>query len=203
MSGRRRWGVWGVGPRIILVTIVVYIVLAVLTLVVPSLRFSGHRPLLLSVLSWALIIGAVVVWFLAIRRMRAANMGGYLETAGMFAYVRNPIYSAFIFVECPGLVLALWAWPGLVLPFVAFGLYRLWIPAEEEVLRRRHGVYYEIYVRRVPGLVPRRPRPEPPTGGPGAAGSRGPGAGGKAGQRPRRASRPATKGRDRSHLRGL
>ena len=198
---RRQWGVWGVGPRIVLATVAVYLALAVLTAVVPSLRISPHRPLWLSVLAWALIIAAVVIWFVVIRRLRAAYAAGYLETSGPFAWVRNPIYSAFIFIECPGLVLALWSWPGLALPFVAYGLYRLWIPAEEELLRRRFGDYYGVYRRRVPGLVPRRPRAERPSGtGAGTATGRGRRAAQGTERRPRRSGRS---GRDRSHLRGL
>ena len=183
---RRPWGVWGVGPRIVLVTVAVYLTFAIVTAVVPSLHFGAHRPVWVSALSWALIIAAVVIWFVVIRRMRAAYGAGYLETSGLFAWVRNPIYSAFIFVECPGLVLALWSWPALALPFVAYGLYRLWIPAEEELLRERFGPLYEAYYRRVPGLVPRRPRPEPP----------------QRPVRPQRACRGGS-GRTGSHLRGL
>jgi protein-S-isoprenylcysteine O-methyltransferase Ste14 len=159
-TGRRRWGVWGVGPRIVLAAVAVYLVLALATAAAPSLRFSAHRPYVLGALSLVLIVAAVIVWLLAIRRMRAAYAGGYLETQGMFAWVRNPIYAAFILVECPGLALALWSWPAPALPFVAYGLYRLWIPAEERELVRRFGAQYEAYRRRVSGLVPRRPRPE-------------------------------------------
>jgi len=205
VSERRRWGVWGVGPRIVLATMAAYIVIVLLALVVPSLRISSHRPMAANVAAWILIISAVVVWFAAIRRMRAANAGGYLETTGMFAYVRNPIYSAFIFVECPGLVLAAWAWPAFVLPVVAYGFFRLWIPSEEHQLRDRYGPLYEVYVRRVPALVPRRPRDV--AAGAGSAGL----GGGKAAQQAaarkaaaaRAASRARRGGKDRSHLRGL
>lgn len=206
MNGRREWGVWGIGPRIVIVTMGVYLAILVATWLVPSLRFSDHRPLALGQLAWLLIIAGIVIWFLAVRRLRAAYAAGYLETTGMFAWVRNPIYSAFIFIECPGLALALWAWPAISLPFVAYVLYVLWIPAEEDLLLRRFGAHYEVYRRRVPGLVPRPPawqrRGGPGAGppGPGAGGGRGSGRGSGA-----RRSRSLRRGTDRSkrHLRGL
>jgi Mn2+/Fe2+ NRAMP family transporter len=85
VNGRRRWGVWGVGPRIVLVTVAVYLGLAIVTAVVPSLRFTTHRSVWVSALSWMLIIAAVVIWFIVIRRMRAAYAAGCLEKSGLFA----------------------------------------------------------------------------------------------------------------------
>jgi protein-S-isoprenylcysteine O-methyltransferase Ste14 len=201
---RRRWGVWGVGPRIVISGVVLYAVIAVLVWRYPWLAFSAERPFFVGGIGWLLIVAAIVVWLVAIRRMRAAYQGGYLETGGVFAWVRNPIYSAFIFIECPGLVLWLWAWPALALPFVAYGLYRHYIPREEEGLRRTFGAAYDAYRRRVPALVPRRPHPQgrPPSGdGSGEPPDR------RAAARRAAAARSVARrgGKDRSdsHLRGL
>lgn len=101
-----------------------------------------------------LALAAVVVWIVVIREVRPAYIAGRLVTGGLFAHVRNPIYSAFIFLECPGLALLLWSWPGLALPLVAYALYRRWIPLEEARLHQRFGAEYAAYRRRVPALVP-------------------------------------------------
>src|SRR5665647_2032745 len=76
---------------------------------------------------------------------RPAYFAGRLVTGGLFAHVRNPIYSAFIFLECPGLALLLWSWPGLALPLVAYAAYRRWISLEEARLQQRFGAEYAAY----------------------------------------------------------
>jgi len=172
MNGVRQ-GQWRIGPRVVVVTLGVYIGLVILVWLEPWLRFSAQRPLAVTGLAWLLIIAAVVVSFLVVRRVRIAAAMGYLDTDGVFAYVRHPIYAAFIFVECPGLALALWAWPGLALPLVAYGLYRLWVPVEEEELWQRFGSQYGAYCRQVRGVVPiRRHVKEPPRGQAGRSGPR-------------------------------
>ncbi len=76
-------------------------------------------------------------------------------TTGIFARVRHPIYADFIFLTCPAVVLVAWAWPMLALPFVAYGLYRLFIGGEEARLIEEFGAAYTAYRERVPALVPR------------------------------------------------
>ena len=78
--------------------------------------------------------------------------------------MRHPIYTAFIFVQCPGLILWLWGWPALVLPFAAYGLYRSAVRREERRLYEHFGPSYEAYRRTVPALVPRLRR-RPPLAG--------------------------------------
>lgn len=163
MRRRGGWGVWGVGPRIVVSTTVVALVLAVITQHYPALLISMRRPPVARIAGTALIAAAVAIWFVVISLVRSAYVHDQLVTSGVFAHVRNPIYSVFIFLTCPGLVLFLWSWPAFALPLLAYSLYRLFIPAEEAVLLERFGWEYAAYRRRVPGLVPAwRGRPAPP-----------------------------------------
>jgi protein-S-isoprenylcysteine O-methyltransferase Ste14 len=157
MNGRRPWGVWGVGPRIVMATAGCFVLLLALGATFPALRIGERPPEALATLAGILMAVAVVVWIVVIREVRPAHFAGRLVTGGLFAHVRNPIYSAFIFLECPGLALLLWSWPGLALPLVAYALYRRWIPLEEARLQQRFGAEYAAYRRRVPGLAPRLP----------------------------------------------
>jgi protein-S-isoprenylcysteine O-methyltransferase Ste14 len=68
--------------------------------------------------------------------------------------VRHPIYPTYIFLVCPAIVIAFASWPGLSIPFVAYGLYRLLIPREEARLEAVFDAHRE-YRRRVRGLVAR------------------------------------------------
>src|SRR5665647_3013607 len=101
----------------------------------PALRIGERPPEALATLAGILMAAAVVVWIVVIHEVRPAHFAGRLVTGGLFAHVRNPIYSAFIFLECPGLALLAWSWPGLALPLVAYALYRRWIPLEEARLQ--------------------------------------------------------------------
>jgi hypothetical protein len=116
--------------------------------------------------------------------------------------VRHPIYSAFIFLQCPGLILWLWGWPALVLPFAAYVLYRSAVGREEERLREHFGPLYEAYRRQVPALVPwSRRRRQPPPGAGGELVDR------RVSARKAAAARAAARRRGKdhsdSHLRGL
>jgi type VI protein secretion system component VasK len=84
-AARRRWGVWGAGPRIVMVTVAVYLLIVVSAAAVPVLHVGGARPFRSSALAWLLIVGAVVAWFLVIRRVRTAYNLGRLDTSGVFA----------------------------------------------------------------------------------------------------------------------
>jgi protein-S-isoprenylcysteine O-methyltransferase Ste14 len=161
MSDRRPWGVWGVGPRIVIATVGCFVLLLALGATFPALRMGERTPAALATLAGILVAAAVAVWIVVIREVRPAHFAGRLVTGGLFARVRNPIYSAFIFLACPGLAILLWSWPGLALPLVAYALYRRLIPLEEARLEQCFGAEYAAYRRRVPALVPhlRAPRP--------------------------------------------
>jgi len=155
VSDRRPWGVWGVGPRIVIATVGCFVLLLAVGAIFPALRLGERPPAALATLAGILLAATVAVWIVVIREVRPAHFAGRLVTRGLFARVRDPVYSAFIFLGCPGLALLLWSWPGLALPLVAYALYRRWIPLEEARLRQRFGAEYAAYRRRVPALVPR------------------------------------------------
>jgi protein-S-isoprenylcysteine O-methyltransferase Ste14 len=156
------------GTRVVLIGLGLYALVAALIWLFPALRFTPYRPVWAGLGGWALLVASLVVWFVAARATRAAYSMGRLPTTGLFALVRHPIYSAFIFVQSPGLLLWLWGWPALVLPFAAYGLYRSAVAREEERLSEHFGPLYEAYRRQVPALVPwprRRRQPPPGAGG--------------------------------------
>ena len=192
----------GEGTRIVLTGLGLYVAVAVLIWLLPVLRFSAQRPSWAGVAGWLLLLLSLALWVVAARATRAAYAAGRFPDSGLFALVRHPIYSAFILVQCPGLILWLWGWPALVLPFAAYALYRSAVRREEARLYEHFGPAYEVYRRAVPALVPwPRRRPEPP-----------PGAGGELVNRTvaarkaaaaRSAARRGDKDRSDSHLRGL
>jgi protein-S-isoprenylcysteine O-methyltransferase Ste14 len=199
--GRRPRMSMSQGTRVLLISLGLYVLIAVLIWLFPALRFTPVRPAWAGAAGWVLLLASLGVWFVAARTMRAAYGAGQLPTTGLFGLVRHPIYSAFILLQGPGLILWLWGWPALVLPFAAYGLSRSAIRSEEERLSEHFGPLYETYRRRVPALLPwPRRRPQPPPGAGGELVNR------KVASRKAAASRSAARRRkdgSDSHLRGL
>ncbi len=81
----------------------------------------------------------------------------HLVVRGMYRYVRNPMYLAVLAAICgQGLLLGrpvLFGYGAVVA--VLFAAFVHWY--EQPSLRRRFGSQYEVYLRDVPGWLPRRP----------------------------------------------
>jgi len=81
VSGRRAWGVWGVGPRIVIATVGCFVLLRVLGATFPALRMGERPPVALATLA-GILMAAVVVWIVVIREVRPAHFAGRLVTGG-------------------------------------------------------------------------------------------------------------------------
>lgn len=77
-----------------------------------------------------------------------------LITSGVYSLVRNPVYSAFIFIFT-GILLLTANLYLLILPFVFwFFLTILMKNTEEKWLKNEFGKEYEIYLREVNRVIP-------------------------------------------------
>jgi len=75
-------------------------------------------------------------------------------TAGVFALVRHPLYSAMIVLNLPGIALLTRSWPLFLMPLVAYTVFKLLIHREDEYLDRRFGRAYLDYRARVNEVIP-------------------------------------------------
>jgi protein-S-isoprenylcysteine O-methyltransferase Ste14 len=96
----------------------------------------------------------VPMWLTAAITVRRAYNRDELATAGVFGLVRNPIYSAMIVLNLPGIALLTRSWPLLLMPLVAYTIFKLLIHREDEYLERRFGQAYLDYRARVNELIP-------------------------------------------------
>ena len=80
---------------------------------------------------------------------------GKLITGGLFRFVRNPIYSAWILFIIPGLALLTNSWIFLGTPFVTYLAFKVFIKKEEEYLTERFGQEYLDYIAETNQLLPR------------------------------------------------
>lgn len=122
---------------------------------VPVARIPALRVPML-VVGIGLIVLGVAFWWSAVfqTRVEAHIKNNTLVTTGVYAWVRNPIYSALGMICAGALLLAgnLWL---LLLPvlFWAF-LTVLMKHTEEKWLRQLHGQTYLAYCRRVNRCIP-------------------------------------------------
>jgi MFS family permease len=114
---------------------------------------------------WSIAIGAVIQvlgGLLLIASLRVYSAGEHLVTRGPYRWVRHPFYLGVLLMLL-GAIVALRAWPALILLFVAARLTVRRARVEEHNLRVEFGSSYDAYAARVPFLLPLAP-PLPPGG---------------------------------------
>lgn len=120
----------------------------------------GMFRMLFVVMGAVFIILGIWLWYSAVLRARVDEYikSNTLVTTGVYAWVRNPIYSA-ILLACTGILLFADNFWLLILPPV----YWLWMTVlmkqtEEKWLARLHGEEYAVYCRRVNRCIPWFPK---------------------------------------------
>lgn len=107
-----------------------------------------------------LILISVLIWFQAVfvAKLDTKIKKNRLVTNGIFAWVRNPIYSAFL-ILCTGFICLIGNWYFYFLPIIYWiFLTVLMINTEEKWLKKQFGQEYEEYCRNVNRCIPRKPR---------------------------------------------
>lgn len=121
---------------------------------------AGPAAMALVVLGLALVAGGVFFWASAVfgARIDRGVKSNRLVTGGVYAFVRNPIYFAFMLI-CAGAILIFGnLWLLVLLPaFWAF-LTALMRSTEEKWLLNLYGQDYADYCKRVNRCIPWFPR---------------------------------------------
>ena len=147
----------GVGPlyvvSIILMTIISITLSA--TGMIPVITFANFQWIFILIGILCFIIG-ITLWLKAviIDRLDAHIIKNELVTTGVYAYVRNPVYSAFMFV-CTGVLLIYGNLVLLVLPIIYWGFMTVLMKlTEEKWLENLYGKEYVQYRQRVNRCIP-------------------------------------------------
>ena len=101
-----------------------------------------------------LLIVGILMLAVAARAATLAYNSDKLATTGIFGLTRNPIYSAWIVLIIPGLVLLSRSWLLLLTPVVAYVVFKIRIRREYEYLEKRFGDDYRKYKAEVNELFP-------------------------------------------------
>lgn len=114
---------------------------------------------------WSIVIGAVIQLLggaLMITCLCVYSSGEHLVTDGPYRWVRHPFYLGVLLLLV-GAIVALRAWPAVILFLVAVRLTVKRARIEEHNMRIEFGSSYDAYAARVPFLLPLAP-PLPPGG---------------------------------------
>lgn len=151
----KRLSRFGVGPKIVASVVTCAALAGTLSYrfadvcVVPAFRQAPivtFAVILILIGSPIWLIGAITV-------MRAYNRDQLL-TSGVFALVRHPMYAAWIVLILPGIALLTASWPFLLMPLVAYAVFKALIHTEDEYLQTRFGQTYSDYRASVNEIVP-------------------------------------------------
>lgn len=161
MKNGKHLSIWGVGP-------VYALICAALTAAGITARNlgwldSGDVPALdvpMTIAGIALLLVGAYLYYQAHLRTKLFDhvRQNHLVTTGVYAWVRNPVYSAAMLV-CTGLLLMAYNLWLLLLPPVFWALMTaMLIPTEEKWLRSLYGQEYLDYCARVNRCIPWPPR---------------------------------------------
>ena len=149
--------VMGIGP--VCIAIMIAFTAAGITAVKFDLLTSGNvRSAIIAIVfvtAGILCIGGAL-WCAAVfgARIDITIKANQLATGGVYALVRNPIYSAFLFI-CTGVLLFCRNWYVLILPPLFWVYLTVFMKlTEEQWLSERFGDEYAAYCKRVNRFLP-------------------------------------------------
>ena len=151
--------VMGIGP--VCIAIMIAGTVAGIALVKYDMLTSGNinntiLTITLAIVGALCIAGGIVLWGSAVfgARIDIKIKANQLATGGVYALVRNPIYSAFLSI-CTGTLLFCRNWYVLTLPPLFWLYLTVFMKlTEEKWLAERFGSEYAAYCKRVNRFIP-------------------------------------------------
>lgn len=157
MKKKEHLPLFGVGP-IYVYTIALFTIIAFLCRNMPVFEAGKltfvRIPLL--ILGAILIALGIIIWIMAVIVSKVDDniKKNHLVTTGIYAWVWNPIYSAFMIANT-GIILIIGNAIFFVLPFVYWLFMTVLMKhTEEKWLRKLYGQEYEDYCKRVNRCIP-------------------------------------------------
>ena len=148
---------FGVGPIYVFTCLI-------LTIVALCLHFKGYLykgevnkgKIIFIISGILLILFGIYLWLQAVivEKINKKVKEKKLITSGVYSFVRNPVYSAFIFIFT-GTLLLRTNYFLLILPFIFWAFLTILMKnTEEKWLKNEFGKEYEIYLKEVNRVIP-------------------------------------------------
>ena len=139
----------GSGDRIGLFTLPFVVAGVILNIAYPSVFQVGGPPSWLWWLSIGMLALGLAIWLWSVILIFANVPRGRLITAGPYAWVKHPLYTAVALLVLPWAGFLLDTWLGALIGAVLYLASRIFAPAEEAELFRVFGDTWQAYSRRV------------------------------------------------------
>ena len=160
MKNNKALPILGVGPIYMLSCLTLTIVGILFQKIGLIKQITITNDLIAIFIGIALIILGIFIWSQAVifQRIVKEIRSGSLVTNGIYAYVRHPIYSAFLFIFT-GILIAFNNLLLLILPLIFWIYLTVLIKAtEERWLESKFGDEYISYAKKVNRVIPWFPK---------------------------------------------
>ncbi len=156
MTNKKNLSVFGIGPFLIFYTILYSFILKFLAIkihtyfiidVIPNLFFQISGIILL-------LLGGIFLIISIFTFVKEFNKGKLIKT-GIYAFVRNPIYSSFICLIVPGIIVFTKSLLLMSIPVFMYFAFMILIKNEEKQLERLFGQEYLEYKSKVGSIMPK------------------------------------------------
>lgn len=150
---------FGVGPRIFLASLPSIIITAAAGYIWPRAFRMATPPALARAVGAILAALFVAAYVPTARQLLKGIKTGTLQTRGVFALCRNPLYACFVYLFVPALAFLLRNWLILLVSLNLYAAFKWSIHEEYAALDKAFGEEHARYRRRVNELLP-LPRPQ-------------------------------------------
>lgn len=154
---KKKMPIYGVGPLYVIFCLLLTILASILNYYghLDLFKIEGNNTIFLIISIFFIIIG-IFLWFSAViyQKIGQRIKEGKLVTDGIYKYVRNPIYSAFIFIFT-GIIVIEKNFLLYILPFIYWlSLTILMKNTEEKWLKEVFQDEYIDYCKKVNRIIP-------------------------------------------------
>ena len=147
---------WGIGPKFTIISLIyAAIVFTIQNTLLSEFRFVIYSTLINKILGVVLILIGFVIFLIPAFTIDKYFYEGKLCTKGVYAYLRHPIYAAWISFIVPGFVIFRGSILGITIPIFMYIIFRVLIPAEEKYLLDKFGDEYVEYRSKVGAVFPK------------------------------------------------
>ncbi len=146
---------WGIGPKLVSFTLLYGLVIYFISIKYFSFtNINAKYYYVLNLSGISLIVLGFIYLIPAGRHLNKGILKDTLVKTSFFSFVRNPIYSAWLFFIMPGFVLLSKNLLMLSCPIFMYFLFTFLIKKEENYLEKHYGEEYIEYKRNVNSLIP-------------------------------------------------
>jgi len=152
---QNKMNAWGIGPKLAFLSLLYLVLASFFHFSRPDIFTLTQIPFTIStIVGTLLIVVGLTMWACGARIIDKAFTEGRLITTGVYALVRNPMYSGFIVFIAPGIALWFRSWILLTVPVIAYIIFKMLIKSEDTYLEKKFGQEFLEYKTRVNALIP-------------------------------------------------